>query len=94
MQSVSQPLLCLPVITTCVKGEKESTAGQEEGKDKVPKAGRFPESMYFLKYLKLVAFFNSAACTEVVVGHCCWFCSSHLQSCTAWIWLPGRGGLL
>lgn len=56
MQSVSQPLLCLPVITTCVKGEKESTAGQEEGKDKVPKAGRFPESMYFLKYLKLVAF--------------------------------------
>lgn len=36
------------IVTTCVKGEKESTAGQEEGKDKFQKAGMFPESMYFL----------------------------------------------
>lgn len=30
MQSVPQPLLGLPVVTICVKGEEESAAGQEE----------------------------------------------------------------
>lgn len=94
VQSVSQPLLGLPIVTACVKEEKELAAGQEEGKDKFQKAGMFPESMYFLKHPKLLSFVNSAACEEVVVGHCSWFCSSHLQSCTAWIWLPGRGGSL
>lgn len=39
VQSVSQPLLGLPIVTACVKGEKESAAGQEEGKDKFQKAG-------------------------------------------------------
>jgi len=61
VQSVSQLLLCLPIVTICAKREEESTAGQEEGKDKFQKAGMFPESMYFMKYLKLLAFVNSAA---------------------------------
>lgn len=38
-------------LSPCVKGE---------GKDKFQKAGMFPESMYFLEYLKFLAFFYSA----------------------------------
>lgn len=31
MQSVSQPLLCLPIVAVRVKGEEESTAGGRKG---------------------------------------------------------------
>lgn len=77
VQSVSQPLLCLPIVTICVK----ETAGQEEGKDKFQRAGMYPESRCFRKYLQLLF----RALLLVLI-----FLSAVLYG----IWLPGEGGSL
>lgn len=55
---VYQPLLCLPIVTICVNGVNSRTGGRKE----FQKAGMFPESVCFLKYLTLLAFVNFTAC--------------------------------